>query len=368
MSVSAKMGPKAGGHLPSITGARGLATACIVAAHLGLLFESGCVSPLYPEVVQPALMAVGWFAVQFFFALSGFVLTWTWSSERSRGLFIRCRLSRIYPTHVATALLVIVMLLGAGWDWPGKRVALANVALLHTWWPDQRWLLSLNSPSWTLASELFLYFVLLSVIRRDGSVMWLPLSAWFLLGISWVLFGLGPSVGSDISVANRYLVPLASLVPFLVGVAIARWGRLDYENVRLIGGWRVLCAGLALVGALSSFALAEVFLSLFLSLLIVAWVLAALVRVDLMQSEAIVFLRHEPWRTMGRYSFSIYLGHMPVIIGALIIAGGPAEDWSDGIIMVIAVMAILPGLTWGLRNLIEQPAYRWLTGREPPLA
>jgi peptidoglycan/LPS O-acetylase OafA/YrhL len=87
-----------------------------------------------------------------------------------------------------------------------------------------------------------------------------------------------------------------------------------------------------------------------------------------MPTTALLAFRREPWRSMGRYSFAIYLGHMPIIIAVLIIAGGPASDWSEGILLVVAVLLILPGFVWALRNLVEQPVYRWLTGREPPLA
>lgn len=361
------MSPKAGGHLPSITGARGMATAWIVVAHLGLLFESGCVSPVYPELVQPVLMAVGTFAVQFFFALSGFVLTWTWSTGRSKLYFLKCRLARIYPSHIATAVLVLAMLIGAGWEWPGKRIALANVALLHTWWPDQRWLLSLNSPSWTLASELFLYIVLVSIIHRDGSVSWHRLAFWFVVGVSWVSFGLGPGVAGDVSIANRYLMPPSALVPFLSGVVIATLGRRDTEAICRFGGWRVLVFGLASLLVLSTVVQLELLMGAVLWLA-VAWALAALIRIDMMPTTALLAFRREPWRSMGRYSFAIYLGHMPIIIAVLIIAGGPASDWSEGILLVVAVLLILPGFVWALRNLVEQPVYRWLTGREPPLA
>jgi peptidoglycan/LPS O-acetylase OafA/YrhL len=344
-----------------------MATAWIVLAHLGLLFESGCVSPVYPEWVQPVLMAVGAVAVQFFFVLSGFVLTWTWSTGRSKFYFLKCRLARIYPSHVATAVLVAAMLIAAGWDWPGKRIALANIALVHTWWPEQRWLLSLNSPSWTLASELFLYFVLVSIIRRDGSVCWYRVVFFGALGVSWLFFGLGSALFAGVPMASRYLMPPSALVPFLAGVAIASLGRKDPEVICRLGRWKVFVYCLAFPVSLFAFVQLEWLMWLMLWL-VTAWALAALVRIDIMQKTEVFPFCREPWRSMGRYSFAIYIGHMPIIIGVLIFAGGPAAEWSDGFVLVLATSLILPGMAWVLRNLVEQPVYRWLTGREPPLA
>ena len=59
---------------------------------------------------------------------------------------------------------------------------------------------------------------------------------------------------------------------------------------------------------------------------------------------------------------------MPLIVLALALNGGPAERWSDGILPCLLVFAAALPCAVVLRRYVELPAFRQLTGREPPLA
>ena len=107
-------------------------------------------------------------AVSFFFVLSGFVLTYVYESlddRRSIGRFLLARFARIWPLHVATLFLVIVLLSGyfkglAGGSFTGiflSPILWMNAFLVHAWIPAREYFWSYNSVSWTVSTELGLY-------------------------------------------------------------------------------------------------------------------------------------------------------------------------------------------------------------------
>jgi peptidoglycan/LPS O-acetylase OafA/YrhL len=112
----------------------------------------------------------GMYAVPLFFVLSGFVFFHLYAEAvRTGGVvayeFFVLRLSRLYPLHVATLLLVLI----------GQAVAKAlngdflvypcndpfhlalNLGLLQYWVPRSRFCWSFNAPAWSVSAEAFLY-------------------------------------------------------------------------------------------------------------------------------------------------------------------------------------------------------------------
>jgi peptidoglycan/LPS O-acetylase OafA/YrhL len=174
--------------------------------------------------------------VSFFFILSGFVLTWSVRPGDTYGRMLRRRLVRIFPHHVLTFALAMVVSAAAVTP-PG--VAALNLLLLQAWSPDWSVYMSVNYPSWSLSCELFFYAlfpVLLPLLGRidasrlwwwagvaAGTVMVLPLAA-NLLPVGQTF----PAVGSflDGESTNRmwfvYVFPAARLVEFVLGILAAR--------------------------------------------------------------------------------------------------------------------------------------------------
>lgn len=173
--------------LHALTGLRFPAALAVVAVHL-----SGHVEALLPGAfvpLRPAL-AVGRLGVELFFVLSGFILGYHYldafaqpSWARYRG-FLRQRLARIYPLHIATlavlALFAGVMSgIGRGIDGAGAYGIgdlFANVALVQCWTLRDCGL-SWNGPAWSLSAEWFAYLlfplVALAVARtrRRGAIV-----------------------------------------------------------------------------------------------------------------------------------------------------------------------------------------------------
>ncbi len=109
------------------------------------------------------MLAAG--AVSSFFLLSGFVLTWTRRADDTPLRFYRRRIVKIFPNHVVT----LVLMLGLLWvttapspapvQEPTAGQAMANLFLVHTWYPDLGMVTSGTGVTWSLASELFFYLL-----------------------------------------------------------------------------------------------------------------------------------------------------------------------------------------------------------------
>jgi len=129
--------------------------------------------PAYPFAIM------GSDAIDIFFMLSGFVITYVYRARFALGIhrtelwkYYAVRLGRIYPVHIA---LIGVMAVGYAtdylpfdrrpFDWPGLLV---NVALVQCWgfYPDLVW----NDPSWTVSAEWFAYLLFPLFVVAFGSI------------------------------------------------------------------------------------------------------------------------------------------------------------------------------------------------------
>lgn len=152
--------------LDALTGLRFAAAVAVVAVHL-----RGHLAALFPATARldPALSA-GFLGVDLFFVLSGFILGYHYldafprADARAYGAFLRHRLARIYPLHVATlaALALFVGLMGVtgrGMEQPeafGLRDLGANL-LLTQCWTFGDCAITWNGPAWSLSAEWFAY-------------------------------------------------------------------------------------------------------------------------------------------------------------------------------------------------------------------
>ena len=114
----------------------------------------------------------GGLGVIFFFILSGFIITYTYSEKIKTlkpmevlALYIK-RAGRIFPVHIFTFLLAIPLIFIKG-DVTTLSAAISNLFLVHAWYPSAHDFFSLNSVSWTLSVEWAFYlafpFILISI-------------------------------------------------------------------------------------------------------------------------------------------------------------------------------------------------------------
>jgi peptidoglycan/LPS O-acetylase OafA/YrhL len=146
-------------HIKPLTSLRFFAAAWVVLFHYW--------PHLAAAGAAPPLVAKGYLGVECFFILSGFILCHVYlpSFEAGRfryGDFIRARIARIYPLHLATLVAMGAMAAGAlavglsvdpnVLSWPSLP---ANLALLQAWGlaPVAGW----NHPSWSISAEWLAY-------------------------------------------------------------------------------------------------------------------------------------------------------------------------------------------------------------------
>ncbi|GDY63763.1 hypothetical protein SAV14893_031560 [Streptomyces avermitilis] len=149
--------------LPSLTGLRWMAALLVFGLHVR---NFGYFDGTGARIATWAFGA-GASGVSFFFILSGFVLMWSARPGDRALAFWRRRIARIYPVHLVTA--GIALLMGftlAHQPRPTLHQAVANVLLVHSWW--RLWWQTLDPVSWSLACEAFFYaaFPLLAVLLR----------------------------------------------------------------------------------------------------------------------------------------------------------------------------------------------------------
>ena len=136
--------------LHALTSLRFFAAGGVVLFHMGGLMPFGYVFGL----------ANG---VSLFFVLSGFILTYNYPVLRDNiGRFYLARFARLWPVHIFTLGLVMVLIPDLG-TWAaserGMMYLLGNILLLQSWVPTGGSVFSFNGVSWSISTEIFFYAV-----------------------------------------------------------------------------------------------------------------------------------------------------------------------------------------------------------------
>lgn len=177
-------------------------------------------------------------SVSFFFLLSGYVLAVVYLREGAgvdvRRFFV-ARFARLYPLYLAVMTLSLPELLlpevrrygiTVGLEKTAKIFA-ANVVMVQAWLPDR--LLRIDSPSWSLCVEVFLYacFPVLGVLlwKLRGARLW-GTALFLYVGGQALVWGVRPYLSRQMVM---FLPPL-HLSTFALGILLARWQALQRER------------------------------------------------------------------------------------------------------------------------------------------
>ena len=307
---------------PFFDGARGVAIIAVVAFH-GLRYAGDWYSPkIASEGVPPILWVTGTarFAIDLFFVLSGFLITWTWWQRRNRSPrlrpavtgYARARALRVLPVFWVSLLVFIP------WRAPDLLTRPTDLALFATVQQYLRPALpeEVNVVTWSLTTEVHFYLLLpllvLLVRNRTGALA--ALAGTIALSVWW--FGARGDLPSSLI--------LGRLDQFVAGMAVAVVYRRHVDGAR---SWlvRAVCArgvgwflGAALV-ALGTYH--GVKLGIPLGSEVDAWIhpLAGLILAGLglrllcqpAPGRLRRFLERPTLLVLGAMSYSIYLWHVP---------------------------------------------------------
>ncbi|HEY9374906.1 acyltransferase [Streptomyces sp.] len=348
---TATAGQTLGGQLPSLTGMRWFAALVVFLYHVHKFgyFGEG-------EALVGWAFAAGNVGVSFFFVLSGFVLAWSARPGDRVLMFWRRRLARIYPLHLVTAAIAVVLALTLIPELrPGRWEAAANLLLVSTWRVE--WWQALNPVSWSLACEAFFYALfpaLYAGVRRLG-----PRGLWAVLALAGAAVLVIPWVklhfGFDWVLLS---FPAARLPEFCLGVVACRLVQL--------GRWRgpglEASVALTVIGYFLTYQVASPYR--FAACTVIGLVC-------LISAAALSDVRGTPslWRRptlvrLGEWSFAFYMIHILVMQTCEVFLGvHPKLSAAPALLATAAAFGVSLVLAWALYERVELPGRRLLLGK-----
>jgi peptidoglycan/LPS O-acetylase OafA/YrhL len=355
---------------------RGVA-ACLVALHH---------SPLLVGVNQSAFIGSAYLFVDFFFILSGFVMTHAYRDRITNGMSFRSyaglRIARLVPLHVFAHLLFATTILGkwalytygmGGHD-PDVHVPsfFTNLFLLQAYGVHDY--LYWNRPSWSISAELGAYvvfFVMTATWDRKGRVL-PPFVAAFLMYAA--LFSLDGDRQMDITYDFGWLRCLAG---FYLGSGIFRLHRQLGSKLELRGSLQtvaeIACA-ISIAYCVDHVPRGDVY--------VIGAILSFAAAISIFSSSSKgpfgALLENRLLRKIGTWSFSIYLLHLVCFeVAGNVVHHVLGFDLEGGIgplaiALDVVVLAVCIGLSRCTYEWIEKPfrgrAKARLAGEQAPAA
>ena len=334
--------------LEGVEAGRGIAALLVLLYHAALHVESNVPG----SVLLWGLPHFGHAGVDFFFVLSGFIITFVHRTDLGRparlGHYLERRFTRVFPLYwlvLAFSLLGIWLLHRA--QFPGAREFVANLLLL----PQSED--KIVGGAWTLVYEIMFYCVFAIAIcnRLIGAAV---LCVWAVLVA--VGFFLSPASGSVLAVA---MSPFC--IEFFLGIGAAA----------ILSRYAVPRSGLVLAIGLAGFALAGVCeitgrLYGFGAMARVAYgICSFLVILGVVEHERLGRLKVPRFMAiLGRASYSVYLVHL-IAIGItfkfLSIEIRLTPEWSLLVWSLLCTTGLIGGIAASIW--LEQPLIRFARKR-----
>jgi peptidoglycan/LPS O-acetylase OafA/YrhL len=361
-SMRAQYALHASRYVPALTGIRALAALLVLGMHTEQNVPSGLDSFL-------PFFARGYLGVDFFFVLSGFIITHVYLASvasaklRAVQIFLWHRFIRLYPVHVTVlaCLAVVVSLASAAgfgfnnpqeWQW---RDLIWQLTLLQAWGvtTTPRW----NVPSWSISAEWFAYLLFplvapaLMWVRDRAIALVVAVAA---LAATALLFTL-----ADWSLNTWVGAPALTRVfgEFLCGAALCRAIDQTPEHARPSGDFLAAGAFLAfLFGASAGVA----------DFALVALLALTIFGAATSKRFAARVLGSRPFVWLGEISYSVYMVHFPVLIiirrvwEQLGFAQWPASGKMSAFIVTVALVLALAAMVF---YVVERPARTRLRDR-----
>lgn len=326
----------------------------------------------------------GYLAVDFFFMLSGFVISYAYDDRWSKGLtignFFKRRLIRLHPMVVMGAIIgTLSFLLGGSLKWDGQTTSLGWVMLamfmgmcLIPAYPGAGYdvrgngeMYSLNGPTWSLFFEYIGNIVYALIIRKLSGRGLAILTILLGIGLGWFavtdVSGYGMiGVGWTLDTINFLGGLVRMLFPFTMGMLLAR----NFRAIKVKGiFWIAIAALFALFSVPYIPACGEICLNgafEFLCILVffptIIWLGASGATSHKISTGTCNFL--------GAISYPLYVVHYPVmylfyqwLIKEQIFALD--ECWP----VVLCVMGTSVLLAWITLKFWETPVRKWLEKR-----
>lgn len=328
-------------HFYSFDAVRGIAAIIVVLYHWQMFYYPNDVFTLdgydktnlpWFSVLSP-LYLDGMVAVDLFFLLSGFIFFWLYadrisSKKMNFGKFMGFRLSRLYPIHLLTLLLVgglqWIMLRNAGHffviQYNDAYHFFLNLLFMQNWGFEKG--PSFNGPSWSVSAEVFLYllFFVLCTLKLQKKkwllILLVPLGAY----IQFSLNVLGKGVFSFFYGGLIYYLyvwimkenRVKKILPALTVITIFLWGYMfvEYYSSFILNIW-LKTFGTAATGKDPSLVMKEwvFFRNQYFRTAVSPCTILTLVLWESTRNSI-----SKRWSLLGNCSYAMYLIHFPLQI------------------------------------------------------
>ncbi len=342
-----------------LTSLRGLAAFWVVFYHI-----SQYLSYYTPEWVM-SIVIKGHLAVDFFFVLSGFILTLnyqrifgTFSFSLYRTFLIK-RIARIYPLHLL--VLIAYLTIPLAYFLTGKIIPegekyssvnyLMQLGLVNNWGISSE--LSWNIPVWSISTEwaAYLCFPLFIILLNRIKTNFIPL---VLIAINVVLFYIYSSFGYDsLGQDIQNLGLIRCLLEFFMGAMICKLTQ-TYSYSNSVSYLLLTLASLSILFIVFNIISEVAFGSISMVVSLIAFV-------NLGKSTLAKGLRVKPLIILGEISYSVYLTHFFIrdIFKTLFLQG---EVASPGWIISYVITVLF--VSFFSFKLVELPARRAIVSYE----
>lgn len=365
-------------HYELLDGLRGVAALMVVVYHIfeGFAFAEGVNGEGSGLITT---LNHGHIAVDFFFILSGFVISYAYDDrwhKMTLGDFFKRRLIRLHPMLVMGAIIGVVAFLAEGcqqWNGSVTPIGWVVTALLLTIFmipavPRAGYevrgngeMFPLNGPMWSLFFEYIGNIIYALIVRRFSTKMLVAFTA--ILGVLhvWIfvgdLSGYGSvGIGWTIDTINFWGGLVRMLFPFSIGMLLAR----TFKPHKVKYAFWICCAMLILVFSMPYFASdTAVNINCLYEITCIAVVFPFIVWLGACgTSEGC--MQKIP-RLLGEISYPLYIVHYPIIyIFYKWLIENHRYTFGDtfGVSMLVVASSIL--LAYACLKLYDEPLRKWL--------
>ena len=310
-------------------------------------------------------------AVDLFFVISGIVIAMIYQG-RIRDLpsysgFVRKRIARLYPLHLATLLFYVTIgaFIATGHVEPANiekynpTEIVPNLLMVHAWSPFG--VISYNYVSWSISAEFFVYlcFPLILYAVTRGFAAGLAVCATLLLTAIMISHNV---VGTALPELNWRFGALRAVPSFAFGV----WLWVNRDRLSKVGFLQSHSGSATLIGMVTTVALIIFCPSEYLLLACVYAVAVAAFACDLIGRST--FASWAPISSRGYLTYSIYMLH--TVIATIVISFIFPVLFGRSLSAILAAVACSAVLTYAVAYAsywyFETPLRSYIGGKRPP--
>lgn len=336
-----------------------------LAATLVLLFHS----PFYFHS-KPNFLSNGDIFVDFFFILSGFVLSYSYIEHNKENISLKnhitLRLARLYPLHLFLMLMfllffisksLLISILNLNIDSPFIKNDIqgffSNLFLINAHSLTDK--LSWNAPAWSIGAELTTYVLFFSLIPIfiKGGMKKISISIFlFIIGYLFLFFF------TEKTLLQTYKMGvIRALAGFFLGATCYFITKeIKYKN-SITKDSILEFAAIALVIVMVNDLKVDKLLQIS-TIILFAITISIYSKTSGILSKALL---HRALQWLGKHSYSIYMNHLLIIIiisQLWKLTVGDSFDTQYAIIINVTIITITLIISFFTYNLIEQPFYQ----------